>query len=223
MGSFGSVQRRQLVDEVIQSLREGIASGGFPVGSKLPSEPVLMDQLGVGRSTIREAVRVLAHSGLLEVRQGDGTYVRSSRTEVTLVNRLRDAVDREVHEVRRALEMENARLAASRRDATDIANMSALLMQREEARLREDSTALVAADVAFHVAIASATKNALLADMYADFADVLQVSLSDYATFSANQADLHRDLLTAIVQQNPDVALAATGQILDRAGNQTLP
>jgi len=217
-GSFGSVQRRQLVDDVIQSLREGIASGGFTIGSKLPPEPILMEQLGVGRSTIREAVRVLAHAGLLEVRQGDGTYVRSSRTEESLTNRLRDALGRDVHEVRRALEMENARLAAVRRDEQDIARMETLLDAREQARLRRDTTALVDADVAFHVAIATATKNTLLADMYGDFAGALKASLASYATISETQATLHRDLLAAIKGRDADAALIATGRLLDKAG-----
>lgn len=216
--STGPTQRRQLVDEVIQNLRQKISSGSFAVGAKLPSEPALMEQFGVGRSTVREAVRVLAHAGLLDVRQGDGTYVRSNRTEASLLHRLRDALDAEVREVRHALELENARLAAVRRDERDIVVMRDLLDQRELARLNRDTPALVEADVAFHVAIASATKNALLADIYSDFADVLQASLADYATFSETQAQLHRDLLGAIARRDPDAALDATDQLLDRAG-----
>ncbi|MDR3710620.1 MAG: FadR/GntR family transcriptional regulator [Capsulimonadaceae bacterium] len=219
LGSFTTGQRRQLVDEVIQRLRERIASGGFPVGAKLPSEPLLMEQFGVGRSTIREAVRVLAHAGLLDVRQGDGTYVRAARGEASLSHRLREAITDEVREVRRALELENGRLAAIRRDDDDLALMATLLAKREEARTRRDSGALVEADVAFHVAIATATKNTLLADIYTDFADVLQTSLSDYATFSDTQAALHRHLLDAIVRRDPDAAASATDQLLERAGS----
>ena len=217
-GLLAAGPRRQLVDEVIQQLRDSIVSGGIAVGSKLPSEPLLMEQFGVGRSTVREAVRVLAHAGLLDVRQGDGTYVRAVRGEASLSHKLREAMTDEVREVRRVLEIENGRLAALRRDDDDVAKIDALLAQREQARLRRDSSALVEADVAFHVAIAAATKNSLLADIYSDFADVLQTSLSDYATFSDTQAALHRELSSAIERSDPDRAVAATDQLLERAG-----
>ena len=68
-----SVGRRQVVDDVIAQLEERIADGTFAVGARLPTEPELMTLCGVGRSTVREAVRALAHSGVLEVRQGCGT------------------------------------------------------------------------------------------------------------------------------------------------------
>ncbi|HAM50318.1 MAG TPA: hypothetical protein DCP92_06345 [Nitrospiraceae bacterium] len=67
--------KKQLVDQVIEHLKNVIASGKYGIGAKLPTEPYLMEKLGVGRSTLREAVRVLAHNGMLEVRQGGGTYV----------------------------------------------------------------------------------------------------------------------------------------------------
>ncbi|RMD78800.1 MAG: FadR family transcriptional regulator, partial [Chloroflexi bacterium] len=75
-----TITRRRLVEQVIDHLRQQIATGTYPIGSRLPPEPQLMAQIGVGRSTVREAIRALAHEGLLEVRQGDGTYVRALAT-----------------------------------------------------------------------------------------------------------------------------------------------
>ena len=74
-----SVPRQQVVDGVIAQLEAQIEAGAFAVGDRLPTEPELMAQLGVGRSTVREAVRALAHVGLVEVRQGAGTFVRARR------------------------------------------------------------------------------------------------------------------------------------------------
>ena len=71
-----SPRREPLADQVIAQLRTQITSGEWPVGSRIPTEVELVEQLGVARNTVREAVRALAHNGLLDIRQGSGTYVR---------------------------------------------------------------------------------------------------------------------------------------------------
>src|ERR1700690_3528049 len=113
--------KRQLVDQVIEHLKAAIASSDYGMGAKLPAEPMLVKELGVGRSTLREAIRVLAYNGMLEVRQGDGTYIRAlPANSEPLAYRLRRAKVREVQEVRRTLEFEIVRLAAERRRKRDL-------------------------------------------------------------------------------------------------------
>ncbi|EPJ37730.1 putative Exu regulon transcriptional regulator [Streptomyces afghaniensis 772] len=68
-------RRSALSEQVIAALRAQITSGEWPVGSRIPTEPELVEQLGVARNTVREAVRALSHNGLLDIRQGSGTYV----------------------------------------------------------------------------------------------------------------------------------------------------
>ena len=75
---LATTRRTGLVDQVIEQMRKAISSGEWPVGQRIPAEPELVSALGVGRNTVREAVRALAHAGLLEVRQGDGTFVRAT-------------------------------------------------------------------------------------------------------------------------------------------------
>src|SRR5580693_7176389 len=113
---LAGIRRGSLCDEVIAQLREQISSGSWPVGERIPPESELVERLQVGRGTVREAIKALAHSGLLEVRQGDGTYV-TSRSELAgvLRRRMNSVTDLHVQEVRRALEVEGARLAARRR------------------------------------------------------------------------------------------------------------
>jgi GntR family transcriptional regulator, transcriptional repressor for pyruvate dehydrogenase complex len=86
--AFKNVQQRKLGDQVIQQLQEKISLGELKPGDKIPTEAELMSMFGVGRSTIREAVRVLVNAGLLEVRQGDGTYVldRTKRYKGTVLS-----------------------------------------------------------------------------------------------------------------------------------------
>jgi DNA-binding FadR family transcriptional regulator len=88
-----TTQRTRLVDQVIDQIRELVGSGEWPVGQRIPNEAELVKSLGVGRNTVREAVRAIAHTGILEVRQGDGTYVRAT-SEVSDVASMEVLLDR---------------------------------------------------------------------------------------------------------------------------------
>ncbi|WP_062346906.1 FadR/GntR family transcriptional regulator [Herbidospora yilanensis] len=177
--SLRTAQRASLVDQVIDQLKEQITSGSWKLNAKIPTETVLAEQLGVGRNTVREAVRALTHAGLLDCRQGDGTYVRAiSELSGAMARRLRAAEQLEILEVRRALEVEAARLAATRRSDTDIVNIQAALTRREQAWASGDVDAFVEADLAFHVAVVQATHNRVLIDLYVDFSAALRTSIA---------------------------------------------
>lgn len=184
--------RRRLVDQVIEELQQRISLGALAPGERMPTEDQLTAQLGVSRTTLREAVGVLTHAGLIDVRQGDGSYVCAvPATAEPLDRRLRRAAAAEVYEVRRALEVEAARLAAARRTTEDLAHM--------RAHLAAD------ADVALHVAIARASRNAVLADLFATFADVARDP-----TLREDTTALHHQLVDAIARRDADAAVAAT-------------
>lgn len=208
------MQRVPLVEQVIQALRERIAAGTYPVGSRLPPEPQLMTDLGIGRSTLREAVRVLSHGGLLEVRQGDGTYVRAVDEGDPLARRLRLARAAEANEVRQLLELETARLAALRRTPEHLARLREHLARREACREAGDVDGYLDADLAFHLGIAAASGNEFLADLYRSFAAALRPTLSEVATLADAQSELHAQLLQAIERGKPEQARALTGQLL---------
>src|SRR5579864_6030377 len=120
----GSRRNVGVTHDAITSIRELIASGEWGPGTRLPREADLAKQLGLSRNSLREAVRALALARVLEVRQGDGTYVSSLEPgelfEPTLsaMNLLRGRTVFELFEVRRLLEPEAAGLAALRADAT---------------------------------------------------------------------------------------------------------
>ncbi|MFQ1046385.1 FadR/GntR family transcriptional regulator, partial [Acinetobacter sp. NIOH-H-8] len=69
--------KRTLVEQAVAQLRNRITSGTWAIGQRLPTEPELALELGISRNTVREAMRVLAFSGLVEIRQGDGRYLRT--------------------------------------------------------------------------------------------------------------------------------------------------
>ncbi|NBM14769.1 FadR/GntR family transcriptional regulator [Streptomyces sp. GC420] len=172
---LSSPRRSALADQVIAALRNQITSGEWPVGSRIPTEPELVEQLGVARNTVREAVRALAHNGLLDIRQGSGTYVAAtSELAGVMQRRFAGADPRHVAELRSALEASSARLAAERRTEKDLAQLEALLRHREEAWESGDREAFVAADSAFHMAVVTASHNDVMTTLYADLGDVLR-------------------------------------------------
>jgi len=213
------VRRQPLVNQVLEYLQQQITTGMFPVGSKLPPEPELMATLAVGRSTLREAMRVLAHMGLVDVRPGDGTYIRSPAPEAeSLAQRLQRARVIEVYEVRHTLELECARLAALRRDETDLAALQQALQDRRKfLPLGDEQAAFVDADLAFHISIANATKNAVLADLYQAFISVNHeswVKASEALGSTEQGQSLHEQLADAIARRDPDQAQQLTALML---------
>ncbi|ANW20851.1 FadR/GntR family transcriptional regulator [Streptomyces clavuligerus] len=170
-----SPRRSGLTDQVIAQLRNQITAGAWPVGSRIPTEPELVEQLGVARNTVREAVRALAHNGLLDIRQGSGTYVRAtSELAGVMHRRFADAAPRDVAEVRSTLESSAARLAAERRTERDLRQLDTLLARREESWATGDAERFVAADAAFHQAVVAASHNEVLIELYADLGDLLR-------------------------------------------------
>jgi GntR family transcriptional repressor for pyruvate dehydrogenase complex len=214
--------KRRLVDRVIEELQQRISLGALAPGERLPTEDQLTAQLGVSRTTLREAIGVLTHAGLIDVRQGDGSYVRSTPTrDEPLGRRLRRAAAREVYEVRRVLELETARLAATRRTSDDVDRLRRHLAARDAARERGDIDAFVDADVALHLGIARAAKNAVLADLFRSFSTVLRETIADIArdpALVADTAPLHHELVEAIARRDITAAVEATRQLLEADG-----
>ncbi|HTF53721.1 MAG TPA: FCD domain-containing protein [Pseudonocardia sp.] len=162
-----ATERSSLVGRVIDQLRGQIESGEWPVGTKIPAEPVLVQSLGVGRNTVREAIRALVHSGMLEPLQGDGTYVRAGDDlGAAVLRRLRRAGQLEALEVRSSLERDAARLAAARRTDADIEALRAALARRDAAWREGDDEQLISADLHFHRVAVAAAHNGMLADLY---------------------------------------------------------
>ncbi len=209
--------RHSLADAVVGRLQQQLSLGVYEPGEKLPSEPELMAQFGVGRSTIREAVRILANTGLVTVRQGSGTMVESQRgIAEPLPQRLRRADAGDLEEVRQLLETKIAEKAALLRTRKDITKMTTLLRHRDAAARSGDTEQAINADIRFHVAVAIAARNEILADLYRTVAEQMgkhfrQTYLTT-ETFIATQ-HLHEQLLQSIIDRDPKKALMYVDKI----------
>ncbi|MDV9195246.1 MULTISPECIES: FadR/GntR family transcriptional regulator [unclassified Streptomyces] len=168
-----------LAAQVADQLREQLATGKWPVGTRIPGELELAGLLQVSRNTVREALRALVHLGLLESRVGDGTYVRvANELEAVLLRRTATTRPVDVLELRAVLEEHAAGLAAERRSQADIARLREVLAAVQESNRSGSMTQVAAADGAFHRAVVQAGGNELLGELY----DYLGSALSSLLT-----------------------------------------
>ncbi|MFF5172629.1 FadR/GntR family transcriptional regulator [Micromonospora sp. NPDC000089] len=217
-GAVAVPPRGHRVRQTTEQLRARILGGEWPVGARIPTEPQLVAALGVGRNTVREAVRALVHAGVLECRQGSGTYVVSTDELAPVVaRRLTDEPTAEVVEVRRAFEVEAARLAAVRRTQEDLAALDAALAAREAAWRSGGVAEFVEADAALHTAVVAAAHNGMLAELYASVGTALRRTVAHAmgdALEPARYVD-HGRLVAAIRAGDPQRAAIEAGAFLE--------
>lgn len=210
------VRRTSLISQVTEQLRTEIRSGRWPVGARIPTEPELTELAGVGRNTVREAVQALVHAGVLERRQGSGTYViATSEMGGALSKYFADAHERDVLELRQALDTTAAVLAAQRRDDTDIATLKRLLEERKQG-WDESNPRAIKADVELHRAVVVASHNAVYLEFYDSLLPVIEEGIRQRTSKSGESFDAeHRLLVDAIIAGDAEQAAQATRCFFD--------
>ncbi|GAA1269593.1 hypothetical protein GCM10009665_67540 [Kitasatospora nipponensis] len=210
------LRRGPLVPQLEARLRELLAEGRWQVADRLPNEAAMAREFGVGRSSVREAVRLLVRDGLLDVRHGVGTFVTDPADRPAHPGEVGELLRRarllEVYEVRRALEVEAARLAAERATAAELRALRERLGDRQ-ARRRLSAAAFVEADLAFHQAVVELAGNAVLLDLFTAILPVLRAALVELVEHEPQLPDTscaHSDLLTALEAGDAGAATAAT-------------
>jgi len=210
-----ALSRPSLAETAVEAIRGEILARRWRVGEKLPNEASLSAALAVSRGTVREAVRVLVSQGILETRQGSGTYVLSMAGTSLSLATTRHAGLREQFEARLALDVEAARLAALRCSPADVARLRALLARRGDCVVG-DRAAFVARDFAFHQAVIETSRNSVLMGLY-DFssrliAETIEATLED----DLPEPDMaaHSAIVDAIEAGDADRADAAVRQFM---------
>lgn len=215
----------RLADQVAATLEAEIRAGRLTEGEKLPTEQSLVQQFGVSRTVVREAVSRLRSLGLVDARQGSGMFVIKPDVEPLKFDPQTSASIEavlQIVEVRRALEAEVAELAAQRRKPADV-----LAIRRALASIDEAVTAGrdgVAEDVAFHRAIAQAAGNPFLirtldylSQFLQDATRVTRANEARNARFSAEVLEEHQALLAAIEAGDPTAARSAAARHMHNA------
>ena len=205
---------------VLDALAQMIEHAGLQIGDRLPPEISLAEQLGVGRSTIREALNRWEGLGIIRRRQGDGTYlcarVQTSKGPVPTMIRLEGEALLRLIEVRRALETAVVRQAAQHatpKQRTDIAALCDKLLTEVNA-----GRPWRRADAAFHGAIYDASGNPMFGQILQRLEEALERSTESpfgNDAFGLRSFPLHQPLSDAIVAADPDQAATAINAILD--------
>jgi GntR family transcriptional regulator, transcriptional repressor for pyruvate dehydrogenase complex len=214
------VDRDRLYLSIVDQIIVGIRSGSFPAGSALPAERRLAELLGTSRHSVREAIRVLEHAGVVVVRTGSGTYVTETGASKAAAVRARTALTGDPS----PLDVLTARSAVEPACAAEAARIAHpddvdLIIQAIELQtsLAHDSDAALEADYAFHITVARATHNPILLDLVQQLTALMrQAARQDFQRRVHEQAEVrekylqhHKAILQAIATHSPDEAAAA--------------
>ncbi|MEU6816653.1 FadR/GntR family transcriptional regulator [Streptomyces sp. NPDC046860] len=206
-------RRVSAMEAVLGHLRGAIERGEYAIGAKLPSEAELCRTLEVSRPVVREALRALHTMGLTVSRTGKGTFVVADAVEDPTFG---DYAASDLLEVRRHIEVPVAGYAARRHTPEDLDRLSLLLdrMERET-----DTTAWVAMDTLFHLAVAEAARNPVFRKVIEEIRDALarQSAFLTELGGRREQSDReHRAILDALAAGSEHDAVAAMTHHLDR-------
>lgn len=216
MGVDSIIRKKSLAEEVAEQLQRQITEGKLKEGDKLPIESELMKVFGVGRSTIREAVKMLLNRGNLSVQQGRGTFVESQMpASEPFEQRLKRADIRDLYDVRKILEAAIAERAALHRTEQDLKEIQKYVTERKISAKDGMLKECIEADIHFHVAVAKATHNEILFELYRSASIRLQKGYShiydDTRHFSDSQP-LHEKLVKYIIDRNAPKASGIASQ-----------
>ncbi|QTD58847.1 MULTISPECIES: transcriptional regulator LldR [Acinetobacter] len=212
-------------DKVVQDLRTLVEKNQMQVGDRLPAERKLCEQLGVSRSSLREAIQQLTSQGMLVSKVGAGTFLQQLPTnwsQYQIVQPLSNLIDEDpayrfdVQEARMVLEGGTAWYAAQRATAEDLKNIRACYEQIAHFQILGDDGQAAIADAKFHLAIAEASHNLVLIQMMRGLFDLLQynVVLGRRKVYTEAHRfdqlhDQHFQVMDAIERQDPEAARSA--------------
>jgi GntR family transcriptional repressor for pyruvate dehydrogenase complex len=212
-----SIRRDRLYEQVTEQLQDLIVTESLRPGDKLPGERDLAERLGVSRTVIREAIRVLGVRGLVKVKPGCGTYIqelspKDAAAPIELFLRLRQAPDSfdHLYEIRRMIEVEAAGLAAERATEEDHAAMEAAI--EGMVAHQDDPERFTQYDLAFHTALAGATHNELFSVLLSPIANlwVKVVLISVHAPGATEDGvNYHRQVLRCVKERDSEKARQA--------------
>lgn len=211
--SFQPIKIKRIYEEIMEQLKDMISRGELRHGQKLPSERELAESLGVSRASVREALTALEAIGILDIRPGEGTFVRETSVSATfaplaMVLEMEQNSMSQLMEVRRVLETEIAALAVQRATEEDLINIETNLNHMRTARTISEA---VEADLMFHFAIAEATHNSILLRIMNTVADLM------HNTFRIQREELFAAKGREIISEHEAIYQAIQDRSLETA------
>ncbi len=169
---FKSISNRKVYEEVIEQIQRNILDGDLKKGDRLPSERELSEVMNISRTSIREALRVLESMGVVESIHGEGNFIctnteKSLLQPLSMMFKLNNGQYQDIFELRKVLEVENAKLAALRATDMDCRELLTIVEEMEKESNGENrNEILVSLDKKFHNKVASMSKNCLIESLF---------------------------------------------------------
>ncbi|MFN8665054.1 MAG: FadR/GntR family transcriptional regulator [Thermomicrobiales bacterium] len=210
------IRRETMSAEIARRLVDYLLSGTVAPGTRLPSERQLAEAFGVGRSAVREALAALSLIGLIEIRHGDGTYLK--RADSPLLPQvvewgllLGEQHTNDLIEARQRIEVVVAGLAAERRSDAELAALEDCLGRMARQAEQGDHGAFVETDVEFHLVLAEAAGNSALRDVLNSIQSLLRAWIGRVIAEGHEQSSYeeHVPIVAAVRAQDPAAASAA--------------
>jgi GntR family transcriptional repressor for pyruvate dehydrogenase complex len=226
------IEKQRVAEGIVEQLRSLILTGVYAPGEKLPPERNLAKELGVNRSSLREALKKLEHMGLVKIRQGDGTRVQDfmQTAGIDLMSHLIPLAQggnadllRDVLEFRRIYGREMARLAAARADESDLERLKKIADAADDDSLPPEE--ILRLDFEFYVALTRATRNRVFTLLI----NTTRQAVMNYAPFfvhfnvsSEAVRRHHRALIKAIAKKDAETAAHIADTYLGRGAEHLL-
>lgn len=195
---FKPIRTKKIYEEIVEQIKALIADGTLKPGDRLMSERELAERMQVGRSAVREAFRALEAMKIIQIRPGEGTYIREASADfiidaLSLVLNTGNETARELMELRKILEVECAGLAAKRRTEKDLDAMKKALNQMEQDI--EEGNIGDQADLLFHYSVAKATSNIMVLKLMTTISDTMNHVMREARYKLYRDPDYPRNLL----------------------------
>jgi len=212
--ALSKIMTRKIYEQIADQMKEHILAGGWKAGERLPSTKELTEQFQVGRSTMREALSALKAMGLIDIRHGEGCFVKemtAAELELPQFDALLLSKETilELLEARKALEVSNAAIAAVKRTEEDLASFERLLaiMEQHAGDQQEGEKA----DIGFHQLLAQATHNSIMVRLLDSIASQMEIAIREtrqLQMYSSKEVSYrlwqeHRAIYEAVVKQRP--------------------
>lgn len=221
---FTPIKSMKVYEQIVNQIKDMITKGILKKGDKLPSERELVDELGVSRASIREALKTLQMMGLVECRQGEGNYITKDN-EISFLQPLTSMVilqqsnQEEILEFRKIIEVENAFLATKRMDESEIQELKDIILDMEKVT-DENLDAML--DKQFHYKIAQGSKNYLVTNVLNSISMLMDMSIKEIREEILKEKEnklkllnQHKEILKALEQKDPEGASKAMKKHFD--------
>lgn len=205
-----TIGQKTIVDQIINTLTESIIRGDFKSGSKLPSEFELMEQMQVSRNSLREAMKILATMGIVEIKRGDGTYICSqvnpSLFDKVVYSMIYDlSSSEELLELRQVLDEATLQLAMEKITPEEIARLQESIEQMKQACGSGDIEKMQKCDIEFHMMLIESCKNVFFVRIMKSVYNIFERSIVENVrteTVDSKAPVYHQQIVDCIVNKD---------------------